>query len=407
VRCFSVPIAFKTSNMKLRVKSTSLALLCLTARLAISAPMDCEVNGKSVNPDHGGTTAGLTGVMRCLDRATKQLVREQEIQNGAFFGLERFYEKGKLQRDFRTNPKGNKDGIAKTYANGVLVAEEQYDSGANVGLQKFFFESGTLKRLSFYEVTKPISASSPFIETQEQASISLNENGKLSDIRCAKKPLIEFGKISDQTLCGFKGTTQLELFSGDTLTLRKSYLNGENLATVSYWESGKVRSEVFVREGRLFEFRFNQAGTKIKEIESRLLVSSNGSRRLKELERDFHASGTLTNESRWIDGMLSEEKTWYLNGQPKSQALYQGTAVTRSSFHDNGVLAFRGGYRKSRSSEIGVGEHQSFDDQARLRLVQFYDDKGLINRERALDEAGAVVRDDTLFEDGSRKAFAK
>jgi antitoxin component YwqK of YwqJK toxin-antitoxin module len=393
--------------MKFLVKSALLALLCLTARLALSGPMDCEVSGKSVNPDHGGTTAGLTGVMRCVDRTTKQLVREQEIQNGAFFGLERFYEKGKLQRDFRTNPKGNKDGIAKTYANGVLIAEELYESGANVGLQKFFFESGTLKRLGFYEVIRPISASSPFIETQEQTSISFNENGTLSDIRCAKKPLIEFGKISDQTLCGFKGRTQLELFSGDTLSLRRSYLNGENLATVSYWESGKVRSEVFVRDGKIFEYRFSQTGAKTKEIESKLLATSGSSRRLKELERDFHVSGTLTNESRWVDGMLSEEKAWYLNGQPKSQVFYQGTDVTRSSFHDNGVLAFRGGYRKSRSSEMGVGEHQSFDDQARLRLVQFYDDKGLVTRERALDEAGAVVRDDALFEDGSRKAFAR
>lgn len=292
--------------------------------------------------------------MRCLDRDSKQLVREQEVQNGEFFGLERFYEKGKLQRDYRTNAKGNKEGRAKTYADGVLVADEQYQSGSNLGLQKHYFESGTLKRLTFYELTKPISPDSPFIETREQASISLNQNGKLRDVRCAKKPVIDFEKFNDQKLCGFQGEVQLELFSGDRLEMRKTFLNGEVIANLSYWDNGKLRTE-----------------------------------------------------SRWVNEELSLEKTWYLNGQPKTQLDYKGQAFTRNDFHDNGALAFKGGYSNTRSGARGVGEHQSFDGQGRLRLVRVYDDKGQVTREQEHNEAGTVVRDDALFEDGSRKAFSK
>ncbi len=36
-----------------------------------------------------------------------------------------------------------------------------------------------------------------------------------------------------------------------------------------------------------------------------------------------------------------------------------------------------------------------------------YNDKGNIQRERAWDVGGQLLRDDAVFEDGSRKAFAK
>jgi antitoxin component YwqK of YwqJK toxin-antitoxin module len=393
--------------MTVLLRPSLAVFLVLVLKLATAAPKDCEINGKSVNPDNGNTTAGLTGIMRCLDRESKELVREQEVQNGAFFGLERFYEKGKLQRDFRTNIKGNKEGNSKTYAAGVLVADEQYQSGSNVGLQKYFFESGALQRLTFYEITRPISPDSPFIETRERASITLNKNGKLSDVRCANKPVIEFEKINDQKLCGFQGEVQLELFSGDALDMRKSFLNGEVTATASYWGTGKIRSEMAIRDSKYFENRFNQAGLKLKEIVAKVTVVQGGSRRVKELERDFHPGGTMVAESRWLNEELVQEKTWYLNGQPKTQLDYQGPAFIRNDFHDNGVLAFKGGYSNARSGARAVGEHQSFDDNGRLRLVRVYDDKGQVTREREHNETGVVVRDDALFEDGSRKAFSR
>lgn len=63
--------------------------------------------------------------------------------------------------------------------------------------------------------------------------------------------------------------------------------------------------------------------------------------------------------------------------------------------------------KNTRSEPRGVGEHQTFDDKSRLRLVRVYDDKGHVTGEWEPNETGSVVRDDVLFEDGSRRAFSK
>ena len=53
-----------------------------------------------------------------------------------------------------------------------------------------------------------------------------------------------------------------------------------------------------------------------------------------------------------------------------------------------------------------MGTHQTFDVPDLLATETLYDDKGRVTRERQFDE-GKIKRDDAVFEDGSRKAFAK
>jgi len=43
---------------------------------AARAAQDCELNGQPVNPANGGETARKTGVLRCKDRGSGQLLRE-------------------------------------------------------------------------------------------------------------------------------------------------------------------------------------------------------------------------------------------------------------------------------------------------------------------------------------------
>ena len=59
------------------------------------------------------------------------------------------------------------------------------------------------------------------------------------------------------------------------------------------------------------------------------------------------------------------------------------------------------------SRQMPIGTHQSFNDNGVLVAESVYDDKGRVTRERAFDENGKLQRDDEVFEDGSRKAFAK
>ena len=84
----------------MRLLISSCLTVLLATPLAALAVQDCELNGQSVNPANGSTTAGRTGLMRCKDRDSGELQREQELKAGVFMGLVRFYEKGKLARGF-------------------------------------------------------------------------------------------------------------------------------------------------------------------------------------------------------------------------------------------------------------------------------------------------------------------
>lgn len=102
-------------------------LLWLSASAAL-AVQDCEVNGQSVNPANGFTTQGKTGLMRCRDRDSGQLVREEELKGGKFIGLVRHYENGKLIRERSVNDKGNSEGRDRERTK--EFQREYHDSGA-------------------------------------------------------------------------------------------------------------------------------------------------------------------------------------------------------------------------------------------------------------------------------------
>lgn len=60
----------------------------------------------------------------------------------------------------------------------------------------------------------------------------------------------------------------------------------------------------------------------------------------KEHEREYAASGQPVRESRWIEGRLSEETLWYLNGNLKSKKRWQRDGaqvlVTAEEYWDTG-----------------------------------------------------------------------
>ncbi len=57
--------------------------------------------------------------------------------------------------------------------------------------------------------------------------------------------------------------------------------------------------------------------------------------------------------------------------------------------------------------QVPIGAHQRFSDKGLLIAESVYDGRGRITRERSWDASGKLERDDEVFEDGSRKTFAK
>lgn len=383
-----------------RFPQSLLTALMLSSSMAW-AVLDCDIDGVSVNPGNGNTTKDKTGIMRCRDRDSGQLQREQELRRGNFVGLVRFYKDGRLEKEFSVNEQGNRDGPGREFSTvtGKVIREDISRNGSTIGLSRSFYPDGQPKRLSLRNEAG-----------RELAVVEYTARGQLRELRCADKPLL--GKETNETeLCGFglRGKSVTSALYGEKgeLRTRLTHLEGARMASEGYWDNGKLRSQEEIgTDGGQIERSFAPDGIKRQEI--RWVKIDRG--RQKELEQEFHESGSLVRERRWQLGELVSEKTFYLNGQPRSDIRHvkrEGTAATDvKEFHDNGKLAFQGAYLlDNRSSQRAIGEHRRYDSNARLRQVRSYDGKGRLTREQELSESGQITRDDEVFEDGSRKAL--
>ncbi len=372
-------------------------LLCGTAAQAVQ---DCELNGQGVNPANGSTTAGKTGLMRCKDRDSGVLVREQQIQNGAFMGIVRYYDKGKLTKEHSVNARGNMEGQAREFSpTGQVLRDAIYDDGRETGLVRSFHADGKLRRATFYAE-----------QGGEKASVEFSERGQLSALRCADKSVLS-PAVDDARLCGFiSGPSQVELFDGKgQLRTRLSFKDGKRVRSEELYDNGKPASQDEVSGNQRTERRFSSEGIKRREVVS-LLVDRGA---IRQREQEFSEKGSLVREQRWnAAGEPVSDESYYLNGQPKTKTSYgvggDARLLEAVEFHDNGQRAAAGRYTAiDRYRRTPVGTHQRFDDKGMLMAESVYDDKGRVTRERTWDASGKPERDDEVFEDGSRKAYAK
>lgn len=376
------------------------AFLCATAA---HAQLDCELNGRSVNPANGSSTAGKTGLLRCKDRATGELQREEQIQNGVSMGLVRFYEKGKLAKEHSLNAKGNLQGRAREFSpTGRVLRDATYDDGQERGLVRNFYPDGKLRRAIFYPDTGSGS---------ERASVEFTESGQLSALRCADAPTLA-PVVDDAKLCGFTGTgpSQVDLFDArGSLRSRLAFVSGKRVRSQSFYDNGKTASLDETVGNQRTEQNYSSEG--IKRRETVFLLVERTSVRVRE--QAFSEKGTLVRDQRWNSaGEPIVDDSYYLNGQPRSKSAYSGSgdarAVEITEFYDSGQRAALGRYEVvGRNRQIPVGTHQRFSEKGTLLAESSFDAKGRVTRERTWDENGELQRDDEVFEDGSRKAFTR
>lgn len=397
-----------------------LAALLAALALPAAAIQTCELDGQHVNPNNGHTTAGKTGLMPCKDADTGVLQREQELRNGVFMGIVRFYKDGQLEREHTVNEKGNRDGVVREWnveagKPRVLVRESTERNGRTVGLSKSWYPTGERRRLTWYGD-----------EDREQASVDFDREGRVTDLRCTRQPV--FGRdFDDRAACGFAGPSTVTLIGAKGVPVtRLVFVEGERRKTESLYESGSVRELRETTDTGVVERRYAADGTKLREVRWARVSAGSGtdarSRTVKVLEQEYHASGKLVQEQRWVPddklgAVMASEARWYLNGQPKERSDYATVGAQRTrrdtTFHDNGKPAFEGtwvvgpsGSRFDRAQRP-TGTHKGYDDTGRVRSERVFDDKGRLTREREFDERGSLVRDDEVYEDGSRKAVGR
>jgi antitoxin component YwqK of YwqJK toxin-antitoxin module len=374
------------------------AIAALLVPGAAHALQDCTLDGAAVNPNNGATTQGKSGIMRCVERDGGVLMRERELRDGKFVGLERIYQNGKLFKEHSINERGNKQGRAREFSpSGQVLRDDTYDNGEPVALARQYFENGQRRRVTFYAPAQG-----------EQAYAEFNPSGQLSELRCASAPRLA-PDVDDARLCGFNGVSELELFSDKRVLRARLRLDGgKRLRQETLYDNGVPQRVTQLQGKQRIEQSFSPSGVKLRE--ERFAVSEQ--RSVLELEQRYSETGKLTQEKRWLGGEPTSERSFYLNGQLQQETLFsveQGVHQQQlSQYHDNGKLASVGrSLRDSRHRDVPVGVHKRYDEQGQLRSESSYDEKGHLNRERSWDGQAKLERDDEVFEDGSRKAFAK
>ena len=391
----------------------SIALLASVLPMTAHAIGGCTLDGNPIDLSNGSTTAGKTGMIHCTDRDGLPQ-RDIELRNGVQMGTMRYFQKGILQKEFTTNARGNQDGLSRTFAatpgpKNQVLREETRKNGDTVGVVRNWYPDGTLQRLGYR-----------LDNGTEAAAAGFTAKGRLSDLRCFTQPVFA-PDFDDATSCGFrKGPVTVDLYSPrELLAAHVAYDRGERRQIENLWENGKPQQVVELGTTAGTENDFTEDGVKRKSL-AWVVQPGDGAgkpgRRVLTLQQDYHESGALIRERHWTPtdrgASLVLDESWYLNGQLKDKDDYfaqDGQPTKRSTtYHDNGKVATVGLWlTKGEDDDHEIGVHQSFDADGRLRGESIYDARGRATRERALDETGKVLRDDQVFEDGSRKAFAK
>ena len=373
-------------------------LLAMCLPLVAHAAQDCTLAGAPVNPANGSTTEGKTGWMRCVDRETGQLLREEEFRQGQAVGLVRHYQKGKLVKEYSVNERGNRHGRSREFSeSGQVLRDETFDQGEVIGLVRRFHDNGKLRRIGF---------SMP--RQGEQAFAEFTPQGRLAELVCATEPRL-VPDVDDAALCGFKGPSVVELFgSGAPPRARLTLLQGHRVRQEFLHDNGQPQRLIQLQGEQRTEQRFSPTGVKLREQQYRL----QGSRSWLEMEQVFSDSGTLISDKRWNQGEPTSERTYYLNGQLRHQSVYSQEGSKRlrqaSDYGDDGKLTSERRYqREGQGREVPVGIHKVFDTQGRLQSESHFDAGGRLQSERRWDHRGQLVSDEAVFEDGSRKAHAR
>ena len=387
----------------------SAALMALTCQPAL-AVQDCELNGKPLNTSNGAETAGKTGMVLCKDRDTGRSEREYEMRDGHSIGLSRYFRDGKLMKEFTITANGPHEGLEREWArNGQLVLEFTNVNGHTRGLRRQWHDDGKPRKVEWVAENQ-----------QDGAAVEYHPSGQIATLRCGPKPLLA-PHANDAKLCGFDGGPSTVNFYSYKGELRNTsiLLAGVEQKTASLFGNGKpeVEEELLQQATQKRETTFAEDG--VKRREKLWDVTARPAVLLRDAE--FHTSGTLVAERKYTvvvesngrkRSRLATEDRFYLNGQPQQKDVYtqddnQELRDTQR-YTDQGKLRAQGRYMlESRYAERPVGTHQTFFANGKPETEESYDVKGHLTRQKVWDLSGKLVSDDELFEDGSRKAFAK
>ncbi|WP_332741228.1 toxin-antitoxin system YwqK family antitoxin [Hydrogenophaga sp.] len=373
--------------MWIEIRQLSLVACALCCAHAWAIPR-CELNGESVSPYNGNTTAGKSGLMRCVNDDGQVRRLEQTLREGRIVGPVVMVLADGERREYSVNERGNRDGLARTFdGKGTLRKEENLEDGSAVGVQKSFAEAGHLQALHFAAGRRTV------------LTIAWLADGSLTELRCAAVTLVP----QDREVCGHAGR------ASDVTLYREA---GQPAGTVSYLKGQLQRLTVLDREGRLVRTEELREGRRIKRVfypsgkprsEADFIERDPNSREGREgVAREWAESGQLTQETSWADGHEQRIHQWYLNGKQKlrQQIRRDGRNQERTteSFWDNGLPA---AVNNERNGHL-QGWQKYFTEAGVLAREDEHGERGVLLRRKHYGAQGVFEREERFLEDGSR-----
>ncbi|KRC11941.1 hypothetical protein ASE11_00165 [Hydrogenophaga sp. Root209] len=373
--------------MWIEIRLLSLVACALCSATAWAIPR-CELNGESVSPYNGNTTAGKSGLMRCVNDDGQVRRLDQTLRDGRIHGPVVMELADGERREYSVNERGNRDGLARTFdGKGTLRKEENLEDGSAVGVQKNYAEAGHLQELHFAAGRRTV------------LTIGYLADGRLTELRCAAVTLVP----QDREVCGHAGR------ASDVTLYREA---GQPVGTVSYLKGQLQRLTVLDREGRLVRTEELKEGRRIKRVfypsgkprsEADFIERDPNSREGREgIAREWAESGQLTQETRWADGHEQRIHQWYLNGKQKlrQQIRRDGRNQERTteSFWDNGLPAAVNNEHNGRLQ----GWQKYFTEAGVLAREDEHGERGVLLRRKHYGAQGVFEREERFLEDGSR-----
>ena len=296
---------------------------------------------------------------------------------------------GNLLREFQVDAAGNLQGdLREFYSSGVMRYQMAYVDGRRMGLEKFFRPDESLSRMAWIDANG-----------RELAAASFLADGRLSNLQCADRPLLE-GR--DRQWCGFAGQASEVVLHGEHGPVRQeSWLRGQLLRRDELDEWGRLRSSFRLLNGQQLTVRYYPTG--------QLHMESTFRGQTEELregrEKEWAQNGQLVRETLWQHGQITSSTLWYPDGELKERRFMLREAEQRAQpvlrveqYWENGKLSYRGTQRGG----VGVGSHERFDEQGRLQLEIRLDSNGApLLRIEYDPQTGAVLRSEHLPADSS------
>lgn len=336
-------------NLSNILKLSSITLGFILAGEAFSAPQSCTLNGDPVNPNHGGTTAGKTGMVICKDEDGK-LLREYELRDGKEIGKRVRIDYQGNREEYSVNEKGNMDGMKKVFnKEGKLIYEGKYSNSDGVGVHRSWYDNGVIKSVHY----------------ENKMSIDFTKEGEAYNLHCDRE---ESYTKEDKELCGWDKPKETKLGKRSIVT----YKNGHRIKNIEYDLKGNLWSESVVENDIVTDKKFFPTG-EVKTVAT------------------YKERTPLTFKEYFMNGNLKSDATIKVDGDRYRKE--------KKTFYDDKTVESEGSYIVMRDYDSPDGTVKTYWQNAKPKSVENYKDGKYEGEMQIFDENGQLIANRTYADD--------